>query len=200
MASLALETGGFDNCIAATSSHFCSAEKQFRFPLEYGGQRAPTAQWTVTGSGAAVLSAEADDTLPYIDKIHIGTIEDLGITDAANMGAAMAPAAADTIIAHLSDLGLAPDYYDAIITGDLGVVGSEILCDLIKKEGYDISSKHIDCGMILYDIKGQDVHAGASGCGCCASVLCGHFLPEMEKGKYKKEENLLKVKRVYNEK
>lgn len=180
-----LISGGFaEKTACLTSSHFCSAEKQYRTPLEYGGQRTPTAQWTATASGAAILSSSGSG--PQITHITTGKITDKGITDISNMGAAMAPAALDTLLAHFKDTGYSSDDYDLIITGDLGKIGSDILCDLIKDEGYNISDKHIDCGMILYDIKGQDVHAGASGCGCCASVLCGHLLSEMEKGKYKR--------------
>ena len=184
-ASLAIESGGMNTCIATTSSHFCSAEKQFRFPLEYGGQRAPTAQWTVTGSGAAVLSAEADDTLPYIDKIHIGTIEDLGITDAANMGAAMAPAALKTLSEFFRDTKTSPEDYDAIFTGDLGLVGSGLLKELMMREcGIKLGDNYFDCGLMIYDREKQDVHSGGSGCGCSASVLCSHILNSMKEGKY----------------
>lgn len=179
-----LVCGDFANKTAClTSSHFCSAEKQYRTPLEYGGQRTPTAQWTATASGAAILSSSGFG--PQITNITTGKIIDKGITDISNMGAAMAPAALDTIAAHFKDTKKSPDDYDLIVTGDLGTVGSQILCELLKKDGFDIDKNHIDCGKILYDIKTQDVHAGASGCGCCASVLCGHILTEMEKGKYK---------------
>ncbi len=179
-----LISGGFaDNTACLTSSHFCSAEKQYRTPLEYGGQRTPTAQWTATASGAAILSSKGEG--PKITHITTGKITDKGVTDISNMGAAMAPAALDTLVAHFKDTNFTPDDYDLIVTGDLGVIGSDILCDLIKEQGFDISHKHVDCGMILYDIENQDVHAGASGCGCCASVLCGHLLKEMKKGKYK---------------
>ncbi len=173
-----------ERVICLTSSHFCSAEKQFRNPLEYGGQRTPTAQWTATASGAAILAKNGDGA--RITHVTTGKIVDKGITDISNMGAAMAPAALDTITGHFKDTGLTPDDYDLILTGDLGITGSEILCDLIKKEGYDIEKKHNDCGKMLYDIEGQDVHAGGSGCGCCASVLCGHILKEMSDGKYKR--------------
>ncbi len=177
-------SGGYANrVISLTSSHFCSAEKQYRNPLEYGGQRTPTAQWTATASGAAILSKEGNG--PKITHITTGKIVDKGITDVSNMGAAMAPAALDTITAHFKDTGRTPDDYDLILTGDLGITGSEILCELIKKDGYDIKSKHNDCGKMLYNIDEQDVHAGGSGCGCCASVLCGHILTELEKGNYK---------------
>lgn len=176
--------GGYaTRVVCLTSSHFCSAEKQYRNPLEYGGQRTPTAQWTATASGAAVVAKEGNG--PRITHITTGKIVDKGITDVSNMGAAMAPAALDTIVAHFKDTGLTPDNYDLILTGDLGITGSEILCELIKKEGYDITGKHNDCGKMLYDIDEQDVHSGGSGCGCCASVLCGHILNELEKGTYK---------------
>lgn len=176
--------GGYaERVVCLTSSHFCSAEKQYRNPLEYGGQRTPTAQWTATASGAAILAKEGNG--PRITHITTGKIVDKGITDVSNMGAAMAPAALDTITAHFKDTGRTPDDYDLILTGDLGITGSEILCELIKKEGYDIQKKHNDCGKMLYNIESQDVHAGGSGCGCCASVLCGHILTELEKGNYK---------------
>ena len=176
--------GGYaERVVCLTSSHFCSAEKQYRNPLEYGGQRTPTAQWTATASGAAILAKEGNG--PRITHITTGKIVDKGITDVSNMGAAMAPAALDTITAHFKDTGRTPDDYDLILTGDLGITGSEILCELIRKDGYDIKKKHNDCGKMLYDIESQDVHAGGSGCGCCASVLCGHILTELEKGNYK---------------
>ena len=185
MTTLMIETGAFSNCIAATSSHFCSAEKQFRKPLEYGGQRPPTAQWTVTGSGAVVLSDEGGRGV-YIDKIHLGTIQDLGITDSNNMGAAMAPAAKKTIADFLADTGTKPTDYDAIFTGDLGSVGTELLYELmLREEGLDIESVHKDCGLMIFDRKRQDVHAGGSGCGCSASVLCSHILSGMHQGKYR---------------
>ena len=181
----AFVSGGFaENAAAMTSSHFCSAEKQFRYPLEYGSQRAPTAQWTVTGSGCAIVSDKGSDI--FVTHATIGKIVDFGITDILNMGAAMAPAAIDTLCTLFRDTDTSPSDYDGIFTGDLGVLGSDILMDLIKKEGYDISSVHNDCGKMIFDIKGQDVHCGGSGCGCMATVLCGHILKEMEKGKYKK--------------
>ena len=185
MTTLMLETGSFSNCIAATSSHFCSAEKQFRKPLEYGGQRPPSAQWTVTGSGAVVLGKDGGRGV-YIDKIHLGTIQDLGILDSNNMGAAMAPAAKKTIADFLSDTGTKPSDYDAIFTGDLGSVGSELLCELmLKEEGIDLFGVHKDCGLMIFDRETQDVHAGGSGCGCSGSVLCSHILSGLHKGKYK---------------
>ena len=185
MTTIMIESGAFHHCIAATSSHICSAEKQFRKPLEYGGQRPPTAQWTVTGSGAVVLGKDGGKGV-YIDKIHIGTVQDLGILDSNNMGAAMAPAAKKTIADFLSDTGTKPEDYDAVFTGDLGAVGSDLLYELmLKEEGVDLGSVHRDCGLMIYDRATQDVHSGGSGCGCSGSVLCSHILSGMHKGKYK---------------
>jgi stage V sporulation protein AD len=176
-----LVDGGFaDTLICLTSSHFCSAEKQFRFPLELGSQRPPTAQWTVTGAGGVMLSNQG--TGPYIPHITTGKIVDMGIKDANNMGAAMAPAAADTIFTHFTDTGFAPDYYDLIVTGDLGQVGKTICAELLADNGYDIRSIYNDCGVMIYDREKQDAHAGGSGCGCSATVLSGYLLREMEKG------------------
>ena len=178
-------SGGFGKNVAAmTSSHFCSAEKQFRYPLEYGAQRAPTAQWTVTGSGCAIVSDSESEL--KITHATVGKIVDLGVTDILNMGAAMAPAAIDTLSALFTDTGTSPKDYDGIFTGDLGVVGSDILIDLLGKDGFDISAVHNDCGKMIFDIEGQDVHSGGCGCGCMGSVLCGHILKEMKNGKYKK--------------
>lgn len=173
--------GGFGEWAAAmTSSHFCSAERQYRTPLEYGGQRTPTAQWTATAAGAAVL--EKGEVGPFVRAVTIGTIEDLGITDANNMGAAMAPAAAMTLKHFFEDTGTNPSNYDLIITGDLGKVGTDLLRELTLKDGYDLEHHHTDCGLMLYDLEKQDVHAGASGCGCSASVMCGHILPLIRRG------------------
>lgn len=176
---------GADCVIAGTSSHFCSSERQFRFPLEYGGQRPPSAQWTVTGAGSCVLEKTGKGI--KIKAVQIGTITDLGITDANNMGAAMAPAAARTIYDFLKDTNTSPASYDMIVTGDLGFTGSELLYDIMEQEyGIKIKSCHRDCGMMIYDLKRQDVNSGGSGCGCSASVLCSHILKQMEKGKLKK--------------
>lgn len=175
--------GGFaNNTLCITSSHFCTAEKQFRFPLEYGGQRTPTSQWTVTGSGCAILSSEGNG--PHITHTTTGKIVDLGIKDVNNMGAAMAPAAADTLITHFKDTDLSVDDYDVILTGDLGVVGSELLYELTEKQGYNIRGKHIDAGKIIFDITRQDVHSGGSGCGCMASVFCGYMFKQLKLKKY----------------
>lgn len=182
--SAAMIDGGFaDNTAAVTSSHFCTAERQYRTPLAYGGQRTPTAQWTVTGAGALVLSSNG--TGPYITEITTGKICDMGVKDANNMGGAMAPAAYDTLLAHFKDSGKKPSDYDLILTGDLGKVGREILIELIAKDGYDISKNYNDCGCMIYDLQEQDVHSGGSGCGCIASVLCGHILKRMNNGELK---------------
>lgn len=183
-ASLAVETGGFSCTAAATSSHFCSAEKQFRQPLEYGGQRTPTAQWTVTGSGSAILRDMPSAVHPFIDKVSLGTICDYGITDANNMGAAMAPAACKTICDFLNDTKTKPSDYDLILTGDLGFVGSDLLKELsVKEYGISLDSVHNDCGMMIYEREKQDVHAGGSGCGCSATVLCSKIINELRIGK-----------------
>lgn len=171
-----------DYAMCVTSSHFCSAERQFRNPLEYGGQRTPSAQWTVTGSGCTILAKNG--TGPKITHVTTGKIVDMGINDVNNMGAAMAPAAIDTLSAHFSDTGFKPNDYDLILTGDLGIIGSDILEELMLDEGYDIRGIHDDCGKIIYDIEEQDVHAGGSGCGCCGSVFCGHIMQEIKNGKY----------------
>ena len=167
--SMIVSAGFADYAMCLTSSHFCSSEIQFRNPLEYGGQRTPSAQWTVTGAGCAILSSKG--TGPKITHVTTGKVIDKGVTDISNMGAAMAPAAIDTLIAHFNDTHRTPDYYDMILTGDLGVVGSDILVELMLKEGFDIRTKHKDCGKMIFDIEEQDVHAGGSGCGCCGSVF-----------------------------
>ncbi len=169
-ASVFVASGAVSVAVAATSSHFCSSEKQFRFPLEYGGQRTPTAQRTCTASGAAVVEKSGGKVA--IDSVIFGKIQDLGITDANNMGAAMAPAAADTISQFLKSTKTSPSDYDLILTGDLGFVGSELLIKLLKKDhDIDISSVHNDCGKMMFYHEEQDVHAGGSGCGCSASIL-----------------------------
>lgn len=173
-------------CVAAaTSSHFCSSERQFRFPLEYGGQRPPTAQWTVTGAGCAVIKSGGEGV--SIPAVSIGTICDMGIKDANNMGAAMAPAAEKTIYDFLCDTESAPQDYDMILTGDLGLTGSKLLYELLEKEHeLDIRAVHSDCGLMIYDLEKQDVNSGGSGCGCSASVLCSHILKQMKKGLLKR--------------
>ena len=188
MAAVFVDSGAADLCSAVTSSHFCTAERQFRFPLEYGGQRTPTAQWTATASGSAVVGRGGSGV--HIAAVCFGRINDLGITDANNMGAAMAPAAADTIANFLTDTATTPEDYDLIVTGDLSQVGSELLRDLLERKGIKLGSKHADCGLMMYDREKQDVHAGGSGCGCSASILCSYFLSKLEK---KELNNLLFV-------
>lgn len=183
LSSLMVEAGFAEHCVAVTSSHFCAAEKQFRFPLEYGGQRTPTAQWTVTGSGAMVIGNNGQS--PCVSSITIGKIVDFGIKDANNMGAAMAPAAASTIANFFKDTGSSPDDFDLILTGDLGEVGSKLTIELLQRENIDISKNHKDCGLMIYHQKEQDVHAGGSGCGCSASVLCSIILNQLKQGELK---------------
>lgn len=182
VSSVFLDGGAVNRAVACTSSHYCSAERQYRFPLEYGGQRSPTAQWTATAAGAAILEREGT-TPPYVRAVTVGTIEDLGITDANNMGAAMAPAAAKTIKHFLDDVQKTPADFDLVITGDLGKVGTDLLRDLLLRDGVKLENSHTDCGLMLYDLEKQDVHAGASGCGCSAGVMCGHIIPLMREGK-----------------
>ncbi len=178
MSSVFTDSFAADRCVAVTSSHFCSAERQFRFPLEYGGQRTPTAQWTVTGAGSAILQRGGDGV--KVNRITIGRINDMGIKDANNMGAAMAPAAAQTILDYFGDTKEKPDSFDLILTGDLGMVGRTLLLELLENEGLKIGEKHNDCGLMIFDIDNQDVHAGGSGCGCSGSVFCSYILQKMK--------------------
>ena len=180
VASVFMDGGGTECCAAVTSSHFCSAERQFRFPLEYGGQRTPTAQWTATAAGAAVLGRTGKTV--QVTEVCPGRIVDKGICDINNMGACMAPAAADTLIRYFSSTGRSTAEAELIVTGDLGLVGSRLLCELMEQAGLPIADRHKDCGLMLYDRDKQDVHAGGSGCGCSAGVLCGHLLGRMEAG------------------
>jgi stage V sporulation protein AD len=177
--SLALETGSVSTVVCVTSSHFCSAERQFRTPLEYGGQRTPTSQWTVTGSGAVILKGTKQGI--NLKAITIGKMIDLGIKDANNMGAAMAPAAADTIKTFLDDSKMQPTDFDLILTGDLGKLGSQLLYELLQKENIDIKSVHNDCGLLMFDNQKQDTHCGGSGCGCSATVLSSYIFEKMTK-------------------
>lgn len=176
-----VETGIAKNAMAVTSSHFCSSERQFRLPLEYGGQRTPNSQWTVTGAGAAVVGGGG--VPPFIRAVTIGTIEDKGVKDINNMGAAMAPAAAVTLQRFFADTMTGSDNYDLILTGDLAYVGSTLLYQLLEREGFDIRKKHADCGLLIYDRDRQQVDAGGSGCGCSATVLCSYILQSMREGK-----------------
>lgn len=184
LGSVFIDGGAAQNVLCATSSHFCSAEKQFRFPLELGNQRPPTSQWTVTGSGAAVLSKSGNG--PYITHITPGKIVDLGIKDANNMGAAMAPAAVDTLLTHFKDTGRAPSYYDLILTGDLGHIGKEITVDMMKTHGYNIKSNYNDCGVLIFDKATQDTHSGGSGCACCGTVFSGYVFKQLQEKKVEK--------------
>ena len=183
IASMVVGGGYADRVVAMTSSHFASSERQYRFPLAYGGQRTPTAQWTVTGSGAALISANGNG--PMIDSCTVGTVTDLGIKDAANMGAAMAPAAYRTIRSHFDDMATGPDEFDLIVTGDLGQTGMEILLELGKRDGVYLGGKIADCGTMVFDNTMQDVHSGGSGCGCSAITLCSYLLRQLNSGKLK---------------
>ena len=180
LASVFVSCGISRYSAAVTSSHFCSAERQYRFPLEYGGQRTPTSQWTVTASGASIVGTHHNP--PYIKAFTTGIIEDLGVADLNNMGAAMAPAAATTIKNFLNDTKTIPENYDLILTGDLAYVGSKLLYDLLQRDGFDIRKNHTDCGLLIYDRENQDVGSGGSGCGCCAAVLCSHIMQSIQNG------------------
>lgn len=172
-----IEAGSAKNVLCATSSHFCSAERQFRFPLELGTQRTPTSHWTVTASGMAIVSEKGQG--PVITSLTVGKIVDMGISDVNNMGAAMAPAAASTIKNHLSDTGRDTSYYDLIVTGDLGVIGKHLLLDILHREGITNTSMIDDCGCMIYDIEKQDAHAGGSGCGCSAAVFTAYLYQKL---------------------
>ncbi len=182
LASILVESGAVNSCAAVTSSHFSTAERQFRFPLSYGNQRTPTSQWTCTASGAAIISHTGN---VEITGGCIGKITDMDVRDMNNMGSAMAPAAAETIRRYLTATGTSPEDYDCIITGDLGITGSKLLLEFLLKQGIDISKQHRDCGVMIFDPEKQDTHSGGSGCGCSASVMCGYFLPMLERGELK---------------
>ncbi len=184
LASMTVGGGFADKVVAMTSSHFASSERQYRFPLGYGGQRTPTSQWTITGSGAALVCSEGKG--PKITACTIGTVTDLGIKDANNMGAAMAPAAFETIKAHFQDMNVTAKDFDLIVTGDLGQLGKEMLMELARQDGLSLGGKLTDCGTLVFDNTTQDVHAGGSGCGCSAITLCGYLLEQLNAGKLKK--------------
>ncbi len=192
IASMLVDGGYSDYIIALTSSHFASAEKEFRFPLAYGNQHPLSSSWTVTGSGAVVLASSKgkwvrkETSYVRIVGITTGTITDYGIKDSMNMGACMAPAACGAILSNFKDFGIGPDYYDKIITGDLGIIGQQILADMMKGFGYDISGRQMDCGTEIYHNDIQETNAGGSGCGCCAITLCGYILNKMRKGTWKR--------------
>lgn len=180
--------GGFaDKVVCVTSSHFASAEKEFRYPLEYGNQRPLSATWTVTGSGAFVLAREREkQARAVITGLTVGKIVDYGLKDSMNMGACMAPSAASTLERHFIDYESQPEDYDKIITGDLGSVGQTVLIDLMREKGYDISQVHMDCGIEIFDADSQDTHAGGSGCGCSAVTLSAFILKQLEENNWKK--------------
>lgn len=185
LGSMAVAAGFAEHCMCVTSSHYASAQKEFRFPLTYGGQRPLYASWTVTGSAGFVLSS-ARKSKVAITGITTGKIVDFGIKDSFNMGCAMAPAACDTIVSNLQDFGRSTQDYDAIITGDLGEFGREALIDLLKERKIEAGDKLLDCGMLIYDLNKQDVHAGGSGCGCSATVLSAYLLKQLENGIWKR--------------
>ena len=188
LSAMAIDGGYADTSCAITSSHYCTAERQYRYPLEYGGQKSPTSQWTVTGSGAVLLSRLRSNSSPnniYITHATTGKIVDAGVNDMSNMGAAMAPSAYDTLCAHFSDTGRAPDFYDMIVTGDLGLFGRSIVVDLFAGDGIDISPRYTDCGLLIYNTEEQDVTCGGSGCGCSATVLAGYLMKLLEGGAVK---------------
>lgn len=190
--SLLVDGGYADKVLAITSSHFAGAEKQFRFPLDYGNQRPYSASWTVTGSGAVIIVdkenniSKAEGQPIVIKGITTGKIVDYGLKDSMNMGAAMAPAAYETIKQNFEDLGVDPSYYDKIITGDLGYVGSNILKDMLKEKNYDISNNHMDCGIEIFDKDNQDTHAGGSGCGCSAITFTSYILKQLQNKTWKR--------------
>ena len=184
MAAVSVDSSVAETAVASTSSHFCSAEKQFRMPLEYGGQRTPTAQWTATAAGSFILSSKTK-TGVYINNGMIGKIIDGLTTDGSNMGAAMSRAAADSVYTYLSLTESSPENFDAIFTGDLGKVGSEIFCELISKDFPRAAEIHKDCGTLLYYMNKKNLNSGASGCGCSASVLSTYVLPRLERGELK---------------
>ncbi len=185
LAALFLDGGGFSKVLVETSSHFCTAERQYRFPLEYGSFRTPNNQWTVTGSGACIIGSDSPFGI-YIKRVLIGKIIDLGITDQNNMGAAMAPAAADSIKQFFKDTDAKPTDYDAIFTGDLGAVGTKIVREMLKEEGYDIEDIHSDCGLLIYDLSRQNVRSGGSGCGCSASVFSSYVIEKLKQRELRK--------------
>ena len=186
LAAVMIDGGYAQNCAAFTSSHFSTAERQYRFPLEYGSIRPPASQWTVTGCGCLVLANNVEKRHKVcVTGLTTGKIVDLGITDANNMGAAMAPSAFDTLKAHFDDFSRKPSDYDLIVTGDLGFVGHRIVTDMFKKTGVHLNN-YTDCGLLVFDREKQGVNSGGSGCGCSAVTLAGHILSEMRKGRYKR--------------
>lgn len=184
LSAMSAAAGYGEYMLAVTSSHFGSAEKEFRFPLGYANQRPPSAHWTVTASGAFLVGTKKSHV--RITGITVGKIVDYGLKDSQNMGGCMAPAAKDTILQNFEDFGRSPEDYDRIITGDLGYIGQDILYDLIRERGYDIRSKHMDCGVVIFDRDEQDTHAGGSGCGCAAVTLASYILPKVRRGEWRR--------------
>jgi stage V sporulation protein AD len=186
VASSFVSAGHFSNVIAAAGSHFGTAERQYRFPLELGSQKPPASQWTVTGTGSCVVSTKPNsDKSPRITAVTFGKVRDFGINDVNNMGAAMAPAAAATLIAHMVNTNRTPDYYDAIFTGDLGRLGEEIMRDLCANANYPLTSTYTDCGRMMFSQE-QQAYQGGSGCGCAASVFCGFIMNKLKRGEYRR--------------
>ena len=184
LGSLLLSGGHARTAACMTSSHYCTAERQYRMPVPYGSQRTPTAQWTATAAGCCILGDQGDG--PYITHVTCGKIVDMGITDVNNMGAAMAPAAYDTLSALFRETKTGPGDYDLIVTGDLGALGHAIVTDLFRRDGVDLSRNYQDCGLLLYDLEKQDMHAGGSGCGCSAAVLNGYLLDGLRRGRWRR--------------
>lgn len=184
LGAMSVAAGYGDYILAVTSSHFGSAEKEFRFPLAYANQRPLSSQWTVTGSGAFLVGTEKSHV--KISGVTVGKIVDYGLKDSQNMGACMAPAACDTILQNLQDFERKPSDYDRIFTGDLGYVGQSILFDLMRKKGEDIKSNHVDCGMLIFDQQTQNTNSGGSGCGCAATTLSAYILPKIRSGEWKR--------------
>lgn len=186
LGAMAVAAGYADKVMAMASSHFATAEKQFRFPLGYGNQRPFSATWTVTGCGAVIVGKHKKDGIAAISGITTGRLVDMGSKDSMNMGAAMAPAAFQTIEQNFEDFNVDESYYDKIITGDLGEIGRTILLDFMKNKGHLLEEIHTDCGIEIYDKETQDTHAGGSGCGCSAATLCSYILPRIKDGTWKR--------------
>lgn len=184
LSAMCVNAGYFEHCISTASSHFCSSERQFRTPVEYGGQRAPTAQWTVTGAACTLLGKNRKNSV-YVNQVLGGKIVDLGINDVNNMGAAMAPAAANTLKRYFEESGMSPDDFDLIATGDLGYEGFGIVKELLKTENIILGENYTDCGLLIYDRKKQEMNSGGSGCGCSAIVTAGYFMDLFKKGEIK---------------
>lgn len=186
LAAMTIAGGYADKVMALASSHFATAEKQFRYPLSYGNQRPFSSSWTVTGCGAVILSKNKNGGIAAITGITTGRMVDMGSKDSMNMGAAMAPAAFHTIQQNFDDFQVDEAYYDKIITGDLGQIGRTILLDFMKNKGHNLEQLHTDCGLEIFNKEKQDTHAGGSGCGCAASTLCSYILPKVQDGTWKR--------------